>query len=173
MGLEFSTLFGISVSSADSGYIGKTETVVHGDTAGKVYNHDTGKTFNGNDIVSVFQTPFLDMGDTEVRKSMHNISVFLDTKEAAEIFLSIIYDYEDIQSFNPANFTIVDPGTSATFGQSLYDGTAQYDGTGTPVIRKYLSGSGRSVAFRFVTTGQTASHAIQGFVVSFGLGDKR
>lgn len=173
MGLEFSTLLGLSVSSADSGYIGKTETVVHGDTAGKVYDHDIGKTFDGSDIVSIFQTPFLDMGDTEVRKILHSVAVFLDTNDPAEIFLSVIYDYEDTNSFNPSNFTIVEPGTSATFGKSLYDSTAQYDGAGSPVIRKYLSGSGKSVAFRFVTAGQTASHAIQGFVVSFGLGDKR
>lgn len=173
IGYEYSTLFGLAVTAADSGYIGKTETTVHGDTAGKVYDHDLGETLDGTAIVSVFQTPFLDFGDTETRKNLHTISLFLDTVEATDMSFSLLYDFEDINSFNPANFEINDPGIAATFGQSVFDGTAQFDGTGSPVIRKYVSGSGRSVSLRFVTTASQASHAIQGFVITFGVGDKR
>ena len=171
--MEFSTLFGIGVTAADSGYIGKTETVVHGDEDGKVYDHDSGNTQNGENIISVFQTPFIDFGDTEVRKNLHSLAVFLDTKASTDITLSLLYDYEDINTFNPANFAINDPGTAATFGESLFDSSAEYDGTASPVIRKYVSGSGRSVSLRFVTDSSQASHAIQGFVVTFGVGDKR
>lgn len=173
IGYEYSTLFGFAVTAADSGYLGKTETTVHGDTAGKVYDHDLGETLDGTAIVSVFQTPFLDFGDTETRKNLHTVSLFLDTVEATDMSFSLLYDYEDINSFNPANFEINDPGIAATFGQSVFDGTAQFDGTGSPVIRKYVSGSGRSVSLRFVTTASQASHAIQGFVITFGVGDKR
>lgn len=173
MGFEFSTLLGFTVSCIDSGYLGKTEVVLHGDTQGRVFDHDSGKSQNGVEVTSVFQTPFIDFGDTETRKNLHSVSIFLDTKEAADIQFSLIYDYEDINTFNPANFAINDPGTSATFNESLYDSTAEYDGTASPVVRKYVSGSGRSVSLRFVTTTVQASHAIQGFVVTFGLGDKR
>ena len=38
--MEFSTLLGVPVTAADSGYIGKVETIVHGDENGKVYDHD-------------------------------------------------------------------------------------------------------------------------------------
>lgn len=173
MGFEFSTLLGFNVTCADSGYIGKTEFVLHGDASGRVFDHDSGKSQNGIEVVSVFQTPFIDFGDTEVRKNLHSLSIFLDTKEAADIQFSLLYDYEDINTFNPANFAIRDPGTSATFNESLFDSTAEYDGTASPVVRKYVSGSGRSVSLRFVTTTIQAAHAIQGFVVMFGLGDKR
>lgn len=173
IGMEFSTLFGLPVTAADSGYIGKTETVVHGDADGKVYDHDLGNTQNGTEIVSVFQTPFIDFGDTETRKNLHVVSVFLDTTAAANISFSLLYDYEDTNTFNPANFEISDPGTAATFNESLFDGTAEFDGTPSPVIRKYVSGSGRSVSLRFVTNADQASHAIQGFVLTFGVGDKR
>lgn len=173
IGYEFGTLFGHAVTAADSGYLGKTETIVHGDESGKVYDHDEGETLNGDAIVSVFQTPFLDFGDTEMRKNLHLISLFLDTTEATDITFSLLYDYEDTNSFNPANFEINDPGVAATYGQSVFGGSAQFDGTGTPVIRKYVSGSGRSVSLRFVTTASQASHAIQGFVITFGVGDKR
>jgi hypothetical protein len=93
--------------------------------------------------------------------------------KATDIQFSLLYDYEDINTFNPANFAISDPGTSATFNESLFDSTAEYDGTASPVVRKYVSGSGRSVSLRFVTTTVQAAHSIQGFVVTFGLGDKR
>ena len=171
--MEFSTLMGISVTAADSGYLGKTETVVHGDVDGKVYDHDTGNTQNGEKIISVFQTPFIDFGDTETRKNLHVVSVFLDTKTPTDVLFSLLYDYEDINTFNPSNFSITDPATGATFNESLYDSTAEYDGTPSPVIRKYVSGSGRSVSLRFVTDADQASHAIQGFVITFGVGDKR
>ena len=173
IGMEFSTLMGISVTAADSGYLGKTETVVHGDVDGKVYDHDTGNTQNGEKIISVFQTPFIDFGDTETRKNLHVVSVFLDTKTPTDVLFSLLYDYEDINTFNPSNFSITDPATGATFNESLYDSTAEYDGTPSPVIRKYVSGSGRSVSLRFVTDADQASHAIQGFVITFGVGDKR
>ena len=45
---------------------------------------------NGTEIVSVFQTPFIDFGDTETRKNLHVVSVFLDTTAAATLFFAAL-----------------------------------------------------------------------------------
>ena len=73
LGWEFGTLLGIRASCCDSAYIKTTtssnlnitqELVIHGDYDGKVYQQEVGKTFNGVDILSVYSTPYFDLGDT-------------------------------------------------------------------------------------------------------------
>ena len=58
IGFEFGQLLGISATAADSGYIGQYEFVVHGDLNGKVYRQESGTSFDGTEIFSLFQTPF-------------------------------------------------------------------------------------------------------------------
>jgi len=174
-GLQFNygQLLGIEATAADSGYLGQYEFVIHGDSTGKVYRQERGNSFDGNDIFSVYQTPYLHMQDPEVRKIIYTVSTYLRSEGDNTLVLSAVYDYEDFNTLSPNNYTLTTSGAAAYYNEALYDSTAIYDGNPSPVQRTNISGSGRAVSFKYVTNDTSASHSIQGIVVTYGIGDRR
>ena len=170
---EFGQLLGIEVTAASSGYIGKNEYVIHGDTTGKVYRQESGNSFGDNNIVSLYQTPFFHMQDPEQRKIIHTVATYLRSEGDSEIVMSVIYDYDDNTILNPTNFTLTTEGAAAYYNEAIYNDSATiWSGNPSPVQRVNVSGSGKSVSFRYVTNDTNASHSIQGIVVTFGVGDR-
>ena len=173
MGFEFGQLLGIEASCVDSGYIGQNEFVIHGDKSGKVHRQESGNSFGGNNIVSVYQTPFLHMQDPEQRKIIHTVSTYLRSEGTNEIIMSVIFDYDDNTILNPTNFILTNEGAAAYYNEAVYDNAAAiWSGNPSPVQRVNVSGSGKSVSFRYVTNDTNASHSVQGIVVTFGVGDR-
>jgi hypothetical protein len=170
---EYGQLLGIEATCADSGYIGQNEFVIHGDSSGKVHRQERGNSFDTNSIFSVYQTPYLHMQDPELRKIIYTVATYLRSEGDNSIVLSAVYDYEDFNTLNPNNYTLTTAGAAAYYNEALYDSTAIYDGNPSPVKRTNISGSGRAVSFKYVTNDTSASHSIQGLVVTFGVGDRR
>lgn len=169
---EYSQMLGISATASDSGYIGQYEFVIHGDSSGKVHRQEQGNDFNGENIFSVYQSPFLHMQDPEQRKIFYTIATYLRSEGDNEIIMSVVYDYEDPESLNPTNFTLSTEGAAAYYNEAAYNSTAIFDGNPSPVQRTNISGSGKSVSLKYVTNDSNASHSIQGIVVTFGVGDR-
>jgi hypothetical protein len=169
---EYSQMLGISATASDSGYIGQYEFVIHGDANGKVHRQEQGNDFDGTDIFSVFQTPFFHMQDPEQRKVFYTVATYLRAEGDNEIVMSALYDYEDVDTLSPTNFTLSTEGAAAYYNEALYDSTAIFDGNPAPVKRTNISGSGKSASFKFVTNDSNASHSIQGLVITFGVGDR-
>ena len=169
---EYSQMLGITATASDSGYIGQYEYVIHGDDNGKVHRQEQGNDFDGENIFSVFQTPFFHMQDPEQRKVFYTVATYLRAEGDNEIVMSALYDYEDVDTLSPTNFTLTTAGAAAYYNEALYDSTAIFDGNPAPVKRTNISGSGKSASFKFVTNDSNASHSIQGLVVTFGVGDR-
>lgn len=172
MGVEFGQLLGISATCADSGYLGQYEFVIHGDSSGKVHRQEQGSSFDGEEIFSVYQTPFLHMQDPEQRKIFYTVASYLRSEGDNNIVLSVLFDYEDFDTLSPSNFNLITKNAAAYFNEAAYNSTAVFDGNPAPVKRINISGSGKSVAFKYVTNDTNASHSIQGIVVTFGVGDR-
>ena len=115
IGFEFGQLLGIDATCAASGYIGKTEYVIHGDSNGKVHRQELGTSFDGTEIFSLFQTPYFYFGDTELRKIFYKVATFFRSEGTNNIVLSIVYDYEDQNVSNPGNFTLNTEGAAAFY----------------------------------------------------------
>ena len=169
---EYGQMLGVFTTCATSGYIGQYEFVIHGDSNGKVHRQERGNSFDGEDIFSVFQTPFFHMQDPEQRKVFYTVATYLRSEGDNEIVLSALYDYENVDTLSPSNFTLTTQGAAAYYNEALYDSTAIFDGNPAPVQRTNISGSGKSAAFKYVTNDTNASHSIQGLVVTFGVGDR-
>lgn len=170
---EFGQILGIEATCASSGYLGQYEFVIHGTSDGKVHRQEVGNSFNGVDIFSLYQTPYLYMDNPEQRKIMHKVSTYLRSEGDNELILSVVYDYEDINVMNPANYTMTTKGAAAYFNEATYDSTAIFSGNPSPIQTINISGSGKSVSFKYVTNGTDASHSIQGLVLTYGTGDLR
>jgi hypothetical protein len=169
---EYSQMLGITATCSDSGYIGQNEFVIHGDDNGKVHRQERGFDFDGENIISIFQTPFFHMQDPEQRKVFYTVATYLRSEGNNEIVMSAIYDYADVDTLNPTNFNLSTEGAAAYYNEALYNSTAIFDGNPSPVQRTNISGSGKSASFRYVTNSSDASHSIQGLVITFGVGDR-
>lgn len=172
--MEFGQLYNMAVSCADSGYIGADEYVLHGSADGKVMRQETGTSFDGDPILSVYQTPYYYFEDPTVRKNFYSITTFLRSEGSSDIVFSVSYDFDDtVGVYNPQNFEISTRGAAAYYNEAVYDATAIYDGNPSPLERTTFSGSGYSVAFKYVTNDTNSSHTIQGFVLNYAMNDRR
>lgn len=169
---EYGQILGISSTCADSGYLGQYEYVIHGDSNGKVHRQEQGNDFDGENIFSLFQTPFYHMQDPEQRKIFYSVATYLRSEGDNSIVMSVVYDYEDFATLNPSDFTLDTEGAAAYYNEAIYNSTAIYDGNPSPVQRTNISGSGKSAAIRYVTNSADASHSVQGLVITFGTGDR-
>jgi hypothetical protein len=173
-GFEYSQLFGFPATCASSDYVGVEEIVIHGDATGKVYKQESGISFDGNPILSIYQTPYYYFEDPTVRKNFYNVTTFLRSEGTATILLGVSYDFDDSQNvFNPANYSLTTAGAAAYYNESVYDAAATYDGNPSPVEKTNIAGSGFSVAFKYVTNDVSASHTIQGLVLNYSVNDRR
>ena len=174
---EFGTLFGIEGTCADSGYIGQTEIVIHGAANGKVYQQESGNNFDTNSILSIYKTPYIYMEDPQKRKLYYDASTYMTAEGGFNISVGVSYDYDNTDILMPDNTTIVntDPAAFYNTGTNIatYDTTDIYDGNPAPVEGASFSGSGKSISLTYVTDDKNASHSIQGFTVTYGLGDVR
>jgi hypothetical protein len=155
---EYGELLGFRASCTTSEYIGREEFVIHGD------------------YKSIYSTPYLDFGDTEVRKVPHRINTFVRAEGPFTLNLSLQYDWGDPDTARPSSYN-----QSATGAPTVYGGrnitfggeNVQYGGSSKPVIISDLQGSGYSVRATFVTSGQSAPFSIQGIVFEFALSGRR
>jgi len=176
IGFEYSLLFGIPATCADSGYVGLNELVLHGDATGKVYLQESGSSFNNTDILSVYQTPYYYFEDPTIRKNFYNVSTFLRSEGIANIVLSISYDFDTtdhVEVWNPSNFSITTSGAAAYYNEAVFNAAATFDGNPSPVRKTNMNGSGFSIALKYVTSDSNPSHTIQGFVLNYSMNDRR
>ena len=172
-GFEFGQLVGIEVNAADSGYIGDEEFVIHGDSVGKVFRQETGNTFDGNNIFSLYQTPYVYMQDPEVRKNIHNITSYLRAEGVLEVIMAVEYDYGDTNTLNPTDFSFTTAGAAAFYDRAKFDAEEIFDGNPSPIRSTNVSGSGKSVSIKYVTNADQPSHTIQAYSITYGVGDRR
>jgi hypothetical protein len=172
-GFEFGQLVGVEVKTGTSGYIGDEEYVIHGDSTGNVYRQEDGNTFDGNNIFSLYQTPYVYMEDPEVRKTIHSVNTYLRAEGILSVVMTIEYNYGDTNILNPTDFTFTTVGAAAYYDKAKYDAAEIYDGNPSPIRSTNVSGSGKSVSIRYVTNEDQPSHTIQAYSITYGLGDRR
>lgn len=170
IGWEFGELLGIRASCCTSGYVGTTEIVLHGDYDGKIYKQENGKTFNGNDIVGIYTTPYFDFGDTEVRKTLRKVNTFIRAEGPFTMNLAVTYDWDDPNTAVPSSYSEESQGAPVRYkGTNInYAGTnINYGGNDKPIMVTNVQGSGFAAQVTYVTVGQFDPYSIQGIVFEF------
>lgn len=173
---EFGELLGIQASCSHSAYIGDQEFVVHGDNEGKIHRQERGYKFDGRDVFSLYETPFLDMGDTEIRKTFHSISLFIRPEGESHVTTLASYDWYDPNVAFPRQYSMESKGvlaryrdTGAVYGEEVFT----YGGADKPVLRSPIEGSGFSISFRFLTSASDRPFTLLGFTVQFSVNGRR
>jgi hypothetical protein len=187
VGWEWGRLRGIRANCTAHGYLGSDEYVIHGDHDGIVYrqefsgNADGTHDFAGSNIVAIYETPYMDMGDPLVRKTVRKIDAFIRAEGALTLGVSLDFDYGDPALFRPADMSEVTEGAITEFNRqgvnfvadATDSSTFLYGGQTKPVLSYHVSGSGNSVQFRFICDGKFAPFSIQGLIVKFTTSGKQ
>lgn len=164
---EFAELIGIHANCAFSGFIDGREYVLHGDYDGYVFRQEVGNTFNGVDVTAIYTTPYLDFGDTEIRKLLRTLNTFVRAEGSVSFNIAVRFDWGDEYVLNPPNFTNQTVTGSVVYGTEVsYDDGSVYGGVSRNLLRTNIQGSCFSAQFSYVTEGG-APFTIQGFVTEF------
>lgn len=169
---EWGKLKGIRTSVSTSEYINTEEFVLHGDFNGKVYRQELGNSFDGENISAVYVTPYLDFGESQVRKTLHKISVFLRAEGELTLNTALQYDWNSRDVYNPTTYLIEDNVSGTVYGVGIY-GTARYATPVSPVLIKNVEGSGFSNRITFSTNDMNDSYSIQGIVYEYAVNGRK
>jgi hypothetical protein len=178
---EWGKLQGIQANCADSAFLNSVEYVIHGDHSGRVFRQESGTTFNSNNIVAIYETPYIDMGDPLIRKTIRKVDAFIRAEGAVTLGLSLDFDYGDPELFRPADLSEVTEGAITEFDRSnvtyvndVSDSSIfLYGGQTKPLLSYHIQGSGHSVQFRFISNGNFSPYTIQGLIVKFTTSGKQ
>lgn len=176
---EYGELKGISSNSAWSGFdeFGK-EVVLHGDYLGNVYQQELGSSFDGEDIESIYTTPYLYLTDPIARKSMKKLHTFLRAEGSVDFSVNV--EFQDHGHNHRA--PLQPPAYPASLGtnNSQYDSGVEYDepgvqygAAGEAVFDITPQGSGYAVQFSYYSKGVFRPHTIQGFIPEFTIRGRR
>ena len=174
IGWEYADLKGIKPSCCDSGFISGTETAIHGGHDGYVYIQESGNTFDGTNIQSIYQGPDFTMGDAGIRKMMQRIIWNYDNEGNVDSDFRIRYDFSSSEIPQPAQYPLTTGAALAIYGNpaSLY-ATAVYGSSGTPLVRQSIEGSGFTVSVRLDDKDGAAPISIKGYQLEFTPGGRR
>lgn len=166
-GFEWSETLGIQAFGLTSTFDSNSvEVRYHGDKDGYVYVHDTGNSFNGNDITAEYQTPDLDFGDIGTRKTIKYARISFSPEGDAKPTLRVRYDYDDPTIPQPNDYLLADIPLPAIFGNVVF-GNFKFGATNDPMTRQTVEGSGNTVSFRIKSTDTNAPYAVNGIYIDY------
>lgn len=169
-GWEFGELLGFRTSVVASRYVNGVEVVLHGDFDGMVYQQESGSSLNGGVLTSVYTTPYLDLGDTEVRKVSEKITTFMDGEGDTTVTLSIAFDWGRPEVTNPAAYSLFLDADAPIYDDPLYlyDNSAViYGGQLTPIAVQNIEGSFFSISLTYSTSGVEKPHSIHAIIIEY------
>lgn len=137
-----------------------------------VYLHDTGYTFDGTPFKATWDTPYFTMGDAGVRKSLHDVMIYLEAEDSAQLELTVMLDHEDTQVLQPEPFELAAVVRASRFGQAVY-GTSTYGAIRYPLESLFLEGSGKWIKLVLQDSSDDNSpYIIRGFDLQFNTGGR-
>lgn len=169
-GWEFSELMGINACVAESDFINGREVILHGGYDGVVYQQEVGSDFNGEDIISIYATPYLTFGDSEIRKELRYLNTFYRSEGNFDVSVNFDFDWGKSSVIEPSNYSqnTIGGGIAVYDSGNTYNSGVVYGGgTRSPVIKTDVGGSCFSVKITFTTSDKQPSHSIHGFVLEF------
>lgn len=150
---------------------GNVEQVYHigSPTVGskRVYYHDRGYDFDGTPIRAQWRTPYFNMGDSAVRKSLHFLDAYLEAEDKAEVEINILFDHEDPTVLQPEPFYLEPVVEAARWGDVRWGGF-EWGAVRYPINDLFLEGSGKWVQLIFKDKAiDNSSYIIRGYDLQF------
>ena len=166
-GFEWSETVGIAAPAITSGFDSSgVEKFYHGDRDGKIFNHNTGNSFNGTNIEAEYQSPDYDYGDLGTLKTLDYVKIAFTPEGDCQPSLRVRYNYDSLDTPQPADIILSEIPQPAIFGTAFF-GTQKFGATEQPLVRQNITGSGHSNFFKIFSNDSKAPYSINGLYVNY------
>ncbi len=170
--IEWATIKGFKAYSTESKYSESGETVYFGNEDGYVYVMESGNSFDGANIASVYESPYMPIIDPQIRKTLYRMTLYVTPTGNFNIQCGIKYDFNRINNapvIQPPVFSIVSTGAGTPIwgAPGLTWGSFDYGGELDKVYINPLIGSGKTFALRFDDNTTNPSHTLDAAIVEF------
>jgi len=175
IGFEFADIKGMKPSAMDSDFISGTERVLEGGYDGYVrLQESTTDTFDGDNVIAIYRSPDLSLGDSGLRKLMQRVIVNYGVEGTIDADMRIRYDGDSQDVPQPDAFDLSSPGGIAQYGGSTSTyASAVYGSSGAPVLRQSIEGSGFLIAVKVDHDSDESPFTLFSYQLEFTPGGRR
>ena len=173
-GIKWNDMRGINAFATFSEYDGSSERIYFGNINGYVYEMESGNTFDGENIIATFATPFFSLEDSEVRKTIYKGTTYLDVNGDFDLEFSMKFDFDQPDSVQPDSVLSSDSSVSVTYGTGIY-GTSIFGNKQKAIYEVQTIGSGFTVSMLYETTGENtdAVFSVDAATLEYAINDRR
>lgn len=174
-GMAWSELRGIRAYVADSVYstADSIEVILFAHEDGYVYRMESGNSFDEENIVATFSTPFFSINDPRVRKTIYKLTTFIDTEGSVAGTATLKFDFDEPNVIQPNPVTIANTTTTVSFyGVSTY-GSGSFGGKLVTVFDNQVVGSGFTVSVQYIFEGTDPPFSLDAATLEFAAHDRQ
>ncbi len=181
-GVEWSTTKGIKAFVADSIYSGTSEAIMFANEDGYLYEMEQTNGFDGSNIETIMETPYMPITDPEVRKTAYKLTLYTDPTGQMDLKFRLLFDFDsggDTSIIQPEEIDIGSTtGGSGVFifGQpnSIYGGTGVLYGSKLKrVYNENLIGSFHTVAMRITSDSTNPPFTLDSAILQYRQNDRQ
>jgi len=167
---------------ADSIYSGTTEAIMFANDDGFLYEMEQTNGFDGSNIETIMETPFMAITDPEVRKTAYKLTLYTDPTGQMDLKFRLLFDFDsggDTRIIQPEEISIgstTGGGGVFIFGQpnSVYGGTGVVFGSKLKrVYNENLIGSFHTVAMRITSDSTNPPFTLDSAVLQYRQNDRQ
>ena len=173
--ISWAELRGIRAYVADSDYYGRVETIVFAHTSGYVYEMEQGNSFDGENIIATFSTPFVPMEDPRIRKAFYKLFLYTDPQGSVTTSVNLKLDFDDEGVIQPDTITLSNQtGAVGFYGSSTATyGTVRYGTKLKKLFQTQVVGSGFTVSLQFVSESTDPAFSLDAATLEYSTYDRR
>jgi len=173
--MSWAELRGIRAYVADGDYYERNEVLVFANGDGYVYQMESGNSFDGENIIATFSTPYVPINDPRVRKTFYKLFLYTDPQGSVTTSVNLKLDFDDEGVIQPDTIMLTNQtGSVGFYGSPLATyGTTVYGTKLKKLFQTQVIGSGFTVSLQFVSDSTDPPFSLDAATLEFSTHDRR
>lgn len=172
--ISWSTTKGIKVYSISKYQSRDNEYLFFSTDGDYVYRMENGSSFDGEDIESIFETPYMPITDPKIRKTFYKHTLYAKAGGVFSLTAQLKFDYSQSDASPAPSWTISTASGAYLYGEpSTTYGSAVYGTLSEEQFYNNILGSGFVVAIRYTSIDSNPPFNINFIVLEFRQNERR
>ena len=181
-GVQWFTTKGLKVYIADSVYSGTAEAIMFANNDGYLYEMEQTNAFDGDNIQTLVETPYMPITDPEVRKTAYKLTLYTNPTGQMNLKFRLLFNFDsggDNRVQQPEEIDVGGAGSTVgivLFGspQSIYGATGvTYGAKLKKVYEENLIGSFKTAAMRITSDSTDPPFTLDSAVLQYRQNDRQ